>query len=474
LIRRLAPALAPTLAGLLSLASAFAGPGARAGASAQPVGLADFAFAAEIRTQGEGAVYALDLTPEVYGGLTRADLGDLRVFDGAGQSVPLALAGTGARGSEPSPKPDVPALRELPIYPLKGASQPELAGLRLRIEGSEGARRIELADGPGGRPAKVEPGASLYLVDARAIEGPLDRLEVRWEGGDFLVRVELESSDDLERWRPLLSGAVLADLHHAGRHLRRDAIALPATRASWLRLRPIDPPPGLALTGVRARAVAAVPSRDPSLLELKTEPGSAPGERRFGIPPALELQGLRIRLAEPNTVVEARLESRRNADEPWRLRQALTLYRLSQGGIELENGDLAIGSAGDLHWRLSIDPAAGAALPPAVTALYRPRGLRFLARGPGPHRLAWGSAKPMPAPGAGAESVLYATGVEPRAAQLAPPLRQPGAETALVPPRPWGVWLLWSVLAVAALLTLWMAYRLFRQMERPAPPPGGG
>ena len=72
---------------LLSLVSLLAA----SAAFAQPARTPEFARSAEFTLEGKGAIYSLDLPVEVYRGVERRDLGDLRVQNGAAEFVPPAF-----------------------------------------------------------------------------------------------------------------------------------------------------------------------------------------------------------------------------------------------------------------------------------------------------------------------------------------------------------------------------------------------
>ena len=72
----------------------------------------DFAFGFRVESSGQGPIWELTLPEAVYHGITRADLGDLRVFNAADAVVPHALRLLQA------PKAAAPPPVELPIFPL--------------------------------------------------------------------------------------------------------------------------------------------------------------------------------------------------------------------------------------------------------------------------------------------------------------------------------------------------------------------
>src|SRR6185503_20839967 len=101
---------------------------AASAALAQPTQAPEFARSAEFTLEGKGAIYSTDLPVEVYRGLERRDLGDLRVQNGAAEFVPHALVRPAS--SERKAAPSV----TLPYFPLLGAPGRPVEDMTLRVE----------------------------------------------------------------------------------------------------------------------------------------------------------------------------------------------------------------------------------------------------------------------------------------------------------------------------------------------------
>lgn len=424
----------------------------------EPVRLTDFAYAADISVEGEGAVYRLDLPEAVYTDAVRPDLGDLRVFNAAGSPVPHALIGAKAQSSKSI------VTHELPLFPLYADQPMDVQNIRVWIEAEQGRADIHI-----NRPMQGDPSPlSGYILDARAISTRVDRFTIDWASRDFLIRVNLEASDDLEHWRSLVSGAVLADLHHLEQHLEKNQISLAPVKARYYRLRFLKPAKAITLNGVRAHGTHRVKVIRHQELPLQVSLGEEPGDYLFEIPPALSPSHMRLRLPEINSLVSAVLESRPDQNKPWRQRRRLTLYRLRQNGVELENDDVPMARSRDRFWRLRIDRSTGGLGTglPDIHLYWRPHELRFVARGQGPYSLAWGSAKPFPGSTGQTDLILHGSGLSPLRAEITGDIRRPADDSVLRKPVNWRQWLLWGVLAGGALLLVWMALRLFRQMQK--------
>jgi hypothetical protein len=418
-----------------------------------PVHPTDFAYGAGIVTEGDGALYRLQLPGEVYAGALREDLGDLRVFNAAGISVPHSLASGGPEKATTS------ISHKLPLFPLYADVPQDALSIRLRVERGRDGQTLRIDH----RPERADGLLSGYVLDAGAVPTRVNRFTASWGAADFLIRVDLEASDDLEHWRTLATGATLADLRHLGHHLKRDSIPVDPVKARYYRIGFADPSKAVPLTGVSAQGAHHPPIAHYREMKLALQRGPEAGEYRFVIPPAVRMQRLRVSLPEVNTLVEARFESRPGEREPWRERGRLTLYRLRQNGAELTQDDVTLARTRDRQWRLLVDRGGGGLGEglPKLTLLWRNHELRFVARGEGPYSLAWGSAKALPA----YNSRLSAAGITPLEAWISGPMRRVGDDSVLRSPVHWRHWLLWSVLVLGALLLVGMAARLFRQMN---------
>lgn len=210
-----------------------------------PVRPTDFAYGADIAIEGDAALYRLELPQQVYTRALREDLGDLRVFNGAGIPVPHSLSSSGLERAKTS------VSHELPLFPLYADAPQDAVSIRLRVERRRDGQTLHIDR----RPEQADGLLSGYILDARAVATRVSRFTASWDAGDFLVRVDLEAGDDLEHWRPLVSGATLADLHHLGHHLKRDSIPVDPVKAGYYRIRFADPSKAVPLTGVRAEGV---------------------------------------------------------------------------------------------------------------------------------------------------------------------------------------------------------------------------
>lgn len=423
----------------------------------QAVQLSDFAYAADLQTDGAAAIYRLQLPQAVYRDAVQADLSDLRVFNADGLPVPHGLIRSGRERSKSSTRYD------LPLFPLYADTPSDSSAIRVRIERAEATHSIALEQSSTAPDRRI----SGYILDARALHSAINRFTFNWAQQNFLTRLDLDSGNDLEHWRTLATNLTLADLNHLGHHLKRNRISVKPIKARYFRLRFHDPEKAITVTGAQAHGTHFARITHYSETSIAATHGEQAGAYRFDIPNALPADELRITLPEVNSLASARLESRASASKPWRLRRELTLYRLRQNGVEVENDDVNLAGAQDRQWRLLVDQSAGGlgAGLPRLDLRWRAHELQFVARGNAPFTLAWGSAKKLPREKLQPKGIIKTTGLAPAQAQITGAVRRVSGDAVLDPPINWRQGLLWGVLIAAALLLVSMAVRLFRQMN---------
>src|SRR6185503_17081808 len=142
------------LAALLTLGTACAG--AVADESVPPPGPADFAYRQPLQVPegSDGALVRFTLVPAVYRSLSRADLGDLRVFNAEGKALPYAIL-------QPV-QPEAPT-RELPVHwfpwPKPQPGQ-DLQHLVFQLEQQGASMSLSTDVTP-----RAAPAGGAYLVD---------------------------------------------------------------------------------------------------------------------------------------------------------------------------------------------------------------------------------------------------------------------------------------------------------------------
>ncbi|MEP6939284.1 MAG: DUF3999 domain-containing protein [Rudaea sp.] len=463
----------------------------------------EYAYAWPLHTQGDSAAWQVELTPEVYAAVTRADLRDIAVLNAAGDPVPMAARVDAAATSRETLSP-------LPVFalPVDAATGDGDETIRLRIErGADGRLRsldTQLA-GPTPVPpagdairapaATVDAGrAHALLVDASALREPITSLVLDWTNVDANVSAQfaIEGSDDLQHWHTIADNATVLRLAQSDNVIERHDIALRGARAPYLRLRRLDD--GVALRELRVSARMQALSSPERAARVWTDATPDGGDDRqlsgasplaarthglawrYHLPAPLAIEALRLTLADDNSlariVVLNRVREPYDAAASWMSRGSFVAFRLRQGDSAVDNGEFDLTSAPRIR-ELRVESSTPLAHAPALSVAWRQDRFVFLTQGGGPYRLVAGSARtlrgdyPLDTALAHLRTRLGNDWQPPLAALGA--RAELGGERALTPAaapspiRDWRTWLLWLVLVGAAALIGGMALSLLRK-----------
>lgn len=426
----------------------------------------DFAYGITVELEGENPLWEVTLPDDLYSGVTRADLGDIRVFDSSGRIVPHTLRRPRVpQGTTPEPV-------ALPIFPLTRTRESEGPGRAFRIITDDAGTVIDVVTE---QAEAAEQTVGAYLLDTSQLEQVPSKLQLSWQsdgGSGFITAVNVQASDDLSRWHTLASGRTLADLESAGHALLHNEIALPPHRARYLRIVWPENIQQVRLSGVTAIFTVRTEEQPRQWRQLEGQRDAEEAKRFYfdaeGYWPA---DRLRLQLGEGNRVLYGELASRTSPEQRWQHRYRGLFYHLEHEGGVMESEAITITGSRDRHWRLQLQQSE--ALPddttPQLSLGWVPDVLTFIAEGQGPYTIAYGSATVGP-PGQPVDALLRTLGDEESSlvkqaritkriilggeARLAPP----------PPPLPWKRWLLWAILIAGVAILAWMVKRLFQQL----------
>jgi hypothetical protein len=431
-----------------------------------PPGMEDFAQAIQLTLTGTSALHELPLPAEIYRWTRQRDLADIAVFNGRGEVVPFALV------TPPPPRNEV-AGRQLPHFSLAGPTLQPAGNLALQVRTDEHGAIVNLASARGDRTAAP---VTAYLVDASSLDRPVSGFELALlpAGPNYLGTLRVEASDDLQAWRQHASGAV-ATLTAGNESLVQQRIEFPAIKARYFRLClcPGQGVPRVDRVTARLESPAIEPGRGTLALGITPVKGVS-GDYLVETGGSMPIDRLRLLFATDNSVAAATFLSRPDDRSPWAVRGCGTFYRLRQGASTLTSPSLAIQPTGDRHWlvRLRQQNNGLDATLPQLEVGWLPHRLVFAARGDGPFKLAYGSAREGLASlqDNGIASSLETwerAQIKPLAA-LAGPSEEAGGRAALRPRIPATTWkkaLLWGALLLGVLLMARMAWRLGQEMR---------
>jgi hypothetical protein len=419
--------------------------------------LEEFGYGVPIEFAPGDALYVLRLPEAAYRHALRADLGDLRVFNGAGESIPFAL-----RQPVPLLNKAGPGTR-LPQFPVRGSSDPKTSE-DLKVEVRRDGAVVSVRAGKGGS----EHAVTAWLIDASAFEQPIEALELALNGeADVVARIGVDSSNDLKTWNRVVADAPVVRTRFGGERLEQLGVPLHGVRAKYLRL--VDARGAFSFELAGVNAVKAPETTLPALESLSLGTGTpivADRAWTYDAGGRFPVVRMAFALPEDNTVLPFTLESRANADRPWYGVGSGVAYRLTQGGITVTSAPIPV-SMTERHLRVRLTTGSGPlpAAAPSLVAQWQPAELVFAARGSPPFTLAYGKTKAEPmriaiesvVPGYGTRNAMV-----PKAATAGAERTLAGEAASKVAPD-YRRWALWAVLVVGVLVLAGMGLKLARE-----------
>jgi hypothetical protein len=428
----------------------------------------DFAYGMTIHADGQEALYEIEIPPAVYRGVSRSDLGDIRIFNGQGEVVPHALKPRTATSVERG------AAVSLPVFPLMGESQDKLENLHVLVDKRANGTIVSVRGGAKASAPKNQLRG--YLLDASALKRSVQAVRFEWQGDadGFAGKVRVEGSDDLSTWNTLADDAALVKLTFGGHVLEQNRVELRAAKYKYLRISwPENQKPLEALRAF-AELTASTVSAARVWQKIAGEGVSGKtGDYSYDLGGPFPFDRLRIELPQVNSLVQLQILARAKSADEWRPVTNAIAYRLRNRDAEVTSPEIVLTSGGERYWMLRVDPKGGGVGTgvPALEIGWVPQKLVFAARGNGPFQLAYGSSRAKPALFA-IDALIpgYKTDAEfkVRAATLGEPTTLAGP-TRLRAQMDYKKWALWTVLLLGVAALAWMAYRLSRQVAK-APP----
>ena len=448
-------------------AGLFVAAGAVAAAAPVPK---DFAHGMAVTVAPGLPVQQFALPEAVYQGVTREDLGDLRVFNGGGIVVPHALC------TAPLATPETVRELALPVFPLRQETRRAVAQTdRITVQ-TPGGTSVQVVEGRGAAVAITPvtpqaPAADGFVVDASAAPGAVRALRLSWNAPDGAseAQVRVEASEDLNQWRTVVAATTLLHVAADGRALDRNHVDLPEARYRYLRL-VRSSGPAVAVGAVTADVVHPGTAATPQWFAAMPAADAGSEGFVFDAGRLAPVQAARVVLATPNMALRVALDSRRGPQLPWQQRWSGEISSVD-GGNAAQTPPFA--AVADPLWRVRVlrgaESLGGGR--PVLRLGYHPARLRFLAQGEPPYLVAFGSARVPPAELIGCDALLPVAGREDLvgAAQLAaaPAGAFGGAEVLAPAPAPTPVRqiVLWAALLLGTAAVVAMALALLRRLR---------
>ena len=426
----------------------------------------DFRTQAEVTTTSKDALHRVTLPFEAYRD-TKPDFGDLRIFNAAGEALPLAF--TGEPDAVRSELPPV----SLPLFPVSAQAQSKVAGnnLDVVVRSNADGTIVSVQGRPASKPAPRKTTIVAWLLDASQVTGSIRALVVDWDvvPGTEFAGVSVDASDDLKSWRRVAQSQ-LVHLEQGGMKLEQRRVDFGSLRARYLRI--TGEQAGFALKSVEALREDTVKPAPRVARAFGATPGAKPGEFAFDLGARIPIETVRV-VVPPNSVGPFSISTRDGETGPWIPLASATFYRLMHGGGEIESPAIEVSRRSARYVLIQLDPRSpgiGANMP-SLEVQWRPGQIVFVARGHGPYTLAFGNREAqrailalnqlMPDYKQGAEMSIP----EDKIVKVTTIIKSESPLRAVVGEVNQRKLVLWLVLLAAVGVLGWMAWRLMRQVK---------
>lgn len=436
-----------------------------AAADNKPLTLHQFEWHQPVNISSKEAIFRFEVPAAVHDGTVRRDLGDVRIFNAAGEIVPHAFL------SYEWPEKRMPAVpvKHFPYYYNQKNRQDNIAVyVTKRDDGSLVSTKISASKDQG------SPELVGYVLDVSGIKHPITGILAEWPAQQTgtVFRLSVESSNDLKKWDSVMCCEQMVDLNQAGHQLRQNRIELKNVNAKYIRIKHSEKNEGPQITGfsVETAAVKGLPHKT-KWTAATVQASEKAGEYQF-VSPGIPISGIRIKLPQKNTLAPVKLYQRTKDSEVWREVASSVVYRLNHEWREIESPEIQLPVSNDRQWRMVIDQGSGgigAGLPKVELGWVPQHGV-FVARGEAPFVVAYGSRDAQPngytvatlVPGYEAEKFMMLPSAQLGKTHHANPgMSQPAEWIAN-----WRIMALWAILVLSVLGLAFMAWKLLRQMNQ--------
>ena len=422
----------------------------------------DYAYQARL-SDVDTALQRVPLELEVILNLTRTDLGDIAVFNADGKPLLHSIVRAQVSTTKQT--------RELAFHEFSRFQRQQSKTVTTREQTQQQDSLTELVTT---ETVATQTRRKDYLVELpRDLDKPaiLQRIELQWTHApaEQILEIRVEAGDALDDLRVIQSSKSLTNLDSSDPGWR--SIEGISSSYRYLRLTAINDVTRFDLQHVVAHYEQAESAA--TLSHRVTTAAVNEGDEifyRINYPSTVHAQSLRIVPATPNSVISGRLLA------SWGDSEELRPIRGKLQQHNIEGGDVRASKPIILPKRryreIVLSSATELTIAPAIELIYPQYELLFLGDGNGPYSIAWGNHE---SSGPVSDLATFLDESLQQAQRRAKTTRpgtteESGGQARLLPQTelPWKKWVLWTLLLLAVMVTVRMAFKLYREMNAPS------
>lgn len=327
----------------------------------------DFAYSKDIHMQKNTGLVQIRLSTEIYKSLVHSDLSDMAVFDANGQMMPQKLSLVSMRQSDSTTK-------DVPFVVFDALKSGEKQEVRLEYKGAQ-IQMLSLGN------TKNED----YIVDLRGVGEAVKKLYINSEEKKYMLFVDIECSETLEKWRILKEKAVIASFDFENALLQKDSIDMPFVKCQYLRLRTEKKFPISKIRVQEYPKTTEAPLEKENIHYVNKENGL-----EFEVSKNLRVQDLEFTLEDKEQLYKLEVFARNSKDKQWKKIRESQIYTIVQEDKKLKKHHVHLNTNYNFY---RVQAEASSYLPYGMSMSYthQRQDLYFLAQGKAPYTLAFGS-----------------------------------------------------------------------------------
>jgi hypothetical protein len=415
---------------------------------------------------GKNSLRQVELPQSVLQGMSRSDLGDLRIFSAEGQIVPHQFMRVVTQNSIQK--------AALVFYPFTQQQATDPASIRIQIQQQNGQQRIDVQSDQAKKQGVQGHNEFQYIIEnsisQKKAKKPLCSLRLNWQQPkpSMILPLKIEASNNLQHWSALAQNKNISRLNFAGAQLLRSKIEIPCTRQRYLRLQWLKPEQNIKLIKIEGsyHQNGANKMQWDSLGKPQI---TKEGDWLFENNSVAPMLSLSFVAPTSGLLYKGLLFARNSPKEKWRQQQSIIQYRLQMGEVALNSEPEPLYNGVAKYWKLQLSSESqfSSEQLPEIKVSRQQQQIIYLAQGAEPFTVAYGNADIAPANHSGINQLiktLQDTGMQPDIVTLGEVIAitdKVGISSEVA----WKVIGLWALLLLGTVLMGFMAYSLYRQMN---------
>lgn len=348
----------------------------------------DFAFGQSIETMQGPGIYQVRLNDDVYQNIVNEDLGDIRVIDGKGNSMPYLVLSKA--GSDANNKSAV----TVPVFPLMGNYKVGLQGFSVHIKRNKQGNITSIQTSRDDYEASDIVG---YLVDLNSVSEPVERLILKWKdlGKKKTRKLTAAGSNTLDKWKTVQIESPYGHIVHSDKVFLRDEVAIGGSKyrqlhISWKDMRyPVTISQAKVITDKKS---ANDERKWNSVTGVVSEEN--PSEFLFDTGGRFPVDRIQLKPFPVSAAFQVRLFSKASVNGRWELVKEFDYYSLKVDGKKIKSLPVILPATRHRYWRMdfvNVDRELKI-LKPEMAFGWIPERLLFQTQGDGTYALVYGHA----------------------------------------------------------------------------------